>query len=275
MRRISTLAAAAMLCSFTLGQLGSPPSAHAGGKLRFDWATAKPPKHFLGGGGTINFVFKLKGTGYRNLRIDIIRLGSERVRIIPLRGVPAGHRYVQRWNGLNVRGKPAKAGTYVFKVKNTNGKRISLKKVPGKRSMGYYPYKFPVRGVHTYGDGLGAPRKGHTHQGQDVFAPCGTPLVAPRGGRVQYRGYQGAAGHYLVLDMWHTKMDAVFMHLRGKSPLAAGRKVRTGKTIGWVGQSGNASGCHLHFELWSSPGWYEGGRFLNPTRKLRRWDSWS
>jgi murein DD-endopeptidase MepM/ murein hydrolase activator NlpD len=274
MRRYSTVAWAAVALAVCLGTLGNPAPAEAG-KLRFHWATAKPSKFFLGGGGTINFGFKLKGTGTRNLRIDIIRLGSERVRIIHLRGVPAGRRYIQRWNGRNVRGKPVKRGTYLFKVKNVHGKRISLRGIPGKRTMGYFPYKFPVRGRHYYGDGIGAPRRGHRHQGQDIFAACGTRMVAPRGGRVQYKGFQGAAGHYLVLDMWHTRMDAAFMHLRGPSPLRTGDKIKTGRLIGYVGQSGNASGCHLHFELWSGPGWYEGGHFLNPTRKLRKWDSWS
>jgi murein DD-endopeptidase MepM/ murein hydrolase activator NlpD len=51
--------------------------------------------------------------------------------------------------------------------------------------------------------------------------------------------------------------------------------VRTGQRIGEVGETGNASGCHLHFEIWSAPGWYEGGNFLNPTKKLKRWDKWS
>ena len=41
---------------------------------------------------------------------------------------------------------------------------------------------------------FGAGRSGHTHQGQDVMADCGLPLVAARGGRVQYTGTDGATG---------------------------------------------------------------------------------
>ncbi len=38
---------------------------------------------------------------------------------------------------------------------------------------------------------FGAARSGHTHQGQDVMADCGMPLVAARGGTVQYSGFGG------------------------------------------------------------------------------------
>jgi murein DD-endopeptidase MepM/ murein hydrolase activator NlpD len=49
-------------------------------------------------------------------------------------------------------------------------------------------------------------------------------------------------------------------------------RVYTGQPLGEVGESGNAHGCHLHFELWSAPGWYNGGRALDPLPELRRWD---
>jgi murein DD-endopeptidase MepM/ murein hydrolase activator NlpD len=42
-----------------------------------------------------------------------------------------------------------------------------------------------------------------------------------------------------------------------------------------VGESGNASGCHLHYEMWSPPGWYEGGTFMDPAPYLKAWDKYS
>jgi murein DD-endopeptidase MepM/ murein hydrolase activator NlpD len=109
-----------------------------------------------------------------------------------------------------------------------------------------------------------------------VFADCGTPLEAARGGKVQFNGYHGAAGNYIVIDGKKTGRDYAYMHLKRKSEFGKGEKVKTGEQIGQVGETGNASGCHLHFEMWSPPGWYEGGNFLRSvTKQMKKWDRWS
>jgi murein DD-endopeptidase MepM/ murein hydrolase activator NlpD len=137
---------------------------------------------------------------------------------------------------------------------------------------------FPVRGKHDFGGAgaaFGSGRVGHSHQGHDVFAACGTPLVAARGGTVQVKKYHSAAGNYLVIDGDGTGVDYAYMHLAEPSPFEAGDKVVTGQRIGSVGDTGDAVGCHLHFEMWTAPGWYEGGRPFDPLRALKAWDSWS
>jgi murein DD-endopeptidase MepM/ murein hydrolase activator NlpD len=135
---------------------------------------------------------------------------------------------------------------------------------------------FPVQGPHDYGGAgsrFGAGRAGHSHQGQDVFARCGTPLVAARGGTIQFEESHPAGGHYVVIDGDGTGVDYAYMHLVEPSPFDVGDTVRTGQRIGSIGDSGNAHGCHLHFELWSAPGWYQGGRPFDPLRALKAWDS--
>jgi murein DD-endopeptidase MepM/ murein hydrolase activator NlpD len=122
---------------------------------------------------------------------------------------------------------------------------------------------------------FGAGRVGHTHQGQDTFAKCGTRLVAARGGRVKYSGYERNAGYYIVIDGSMTGIDYAYMHLAEHSPFRTGDRVYTGQRIGSVGDTGDAVGCHLHFELWSAPGWYSGGHPFDPLPSLRAWDSWS
>jgi murein DD-endopeptidase MepM/ murein hydrolase activator NlpD len=131
-------------------------------------------------------------------------------------------------------------------------------------------HTFPVPARHTYGDGVGA---GRGHQGQDVWAKCGKPVLAARAGRIQFRDSDGSAGNYLVIDGRNTRVDYVYMHLRRSGLARRNERISTGEQIGKVGSSGNASGCHLHFELWTGPGWYEGGHFMRSvTKHLRRWD---
>ena len=134
---------------------------------------------------------------------------------------------------------------------------------------------FPVRGPHNYGGSgsrFGAPRSGHTHQGQDVAAAQGTDLVAVHSGKVAYRQYQaGGAGHYLVIH-GNDGADSVYMHMARRPIVAPGEQVRAGERIGPVGTTGSSTGPHLHFELWTQH-WYAGGRAYDPLRKLQRWDS--
>jgi len=191
--------------------------------------------------------------------------------------VEPGQRQTQTWGGKARRKRTAKSGRYLFRVRARRGALAERSSAEGRRSFGFYDHVFPVRGKHRYGDGIGARRRGHRHQGQDVFARCGASLVAARAGKVQYKGYQGGgAGRYVVVDGRKTGRDYVYMHLKGKADVRTGERVRTGQRIGAVGDSGNASGCHLHFEIWSKPGWYDGGRYLRSvTKKLRRWDRWS
>lgn len=135
---------------------------------------------------------------------------------------------------------------------------------------------FPVRGTHDYGGAaarFGADRGGRSHKGHDVFAECGTPLTAVEGGKVVYSGYQSAAGNYIVIKGDGTKRDYVYMHMQQPAAFKTGETLATGAPIGNVGETGRAQGCHLHFELWTAPGWYNGGRALDPLPFLKQWDA--
>jgi murein DD-endopeptidase MepM/ murein hydrolase activator NlpD len=127
---------------------------------------------------------------------------------------------------------------------------------------------FPVAGPHTLGDGFGAARSGHSHQGQDIFAACGTPLVAISRAKVKWVSYQGSAGNYVVIRNKKLHQDYFYAHLATRAPVRKGQIVQPGQQIATVGQTGNAQGCHLHFELWLGK-WYRGGHPVNPLPYLQ------
>ena len=89
---------------------------------------------------------------------------------------------------------------------------------------------------------------------------------------MQANKYQSAAGNYVVIDGKGKLEDMAYMHLRRRSHLRQGQKVRAGERIGGVGDTGDATACHLHFEIWSNPGWYEGGSPEDPAPRLHHWD---
>ena len=129
---------------------------------------------------------------------------------------------------------------------------------------------FPVRAPHSYGDGLGA---GRGHQGQDILANCDKRIVAARPGRVRVKDYDAAgAGYFVVVRRRGKRADDVYMHMKRRLAVREDERVRAGELIGRVGSTGRSTACHLHFEIWSSPGWYEGGAPRDPEPKLRRWD---
>ena len=132
---------------------------------------------------------------------------------------------------------------------------------------------FPIRGHHDMGQ---TPANrfggGRGHQGQDMFAACGTPLVAVRDTTVQFEAYQDRAGNYVVLQDAAGRSYA-YMHMRDRALVRKGETVVAGEQIGYVGETGRATGCHLHFELWTAPGWYSGGHAIDPLPQLRAWEA--
>lgn len=102
----------------------------------------------------------------------------------------------------------------------------------------------PVRGSFT--DDYGDPRSGgRSHTGIDIFAPTGTPVVAVKSGSlVLESGGAGGNAAYLNAGDGNTYYYAHFSSYAGP-----GRQVAQGEVVGYVGQTGNASTPHLHFEI--------------------------
>jgi murein DD-endopeptidase MepM/ murein hydrolase activator NlpD len=277
---------------------GTPDPAPAAGTLRLLAAKTWPRKSFYYGARSPRLRYEIGSDQAANdLRIDVIGPGGEIVATFYRNDVAPETPDRVTWDGSVAGGRPAPNGRYGFRIAPQSGdpaaqqsldrsiqeakRRASSSASPSTSfSLGFalYGYAFPILGPHDYGgpEGrFGAARAGHTHEGQDVMAACGTPLIAARGGTVQYSSYQSAAGNYLVIDGKGTGMDFMYAHLAEPSPLRTGEPVRTGQPIGIVGQTGDATACHLHFEIWIPPGWYEGGSPIDPLPFLERWDRYS
>ena len=128
---------------------------------------------------------------------------------------------------------------------------------------------FPVRGKHQYWDGFGA---GRGHTGQDIGADCGTRIEAAQTGRVVQVARDGSGyGNYAVVNVKGMNKADFYAHMKGRAVPEEGTTVQEGERMGRVGQTGNAVGCHLHFEYWK--GSYPGGEpTARVTKVLRYWD---
>ena len=143
---------------------------------------------------------------------------------------------------------------------------------------------FPVVGQTAFTDDFGAPRGSRSHQGNDLMAARGTPVVAVEAGVVRKHrtgwggdcmlyldGRSGTTYYYIHLNNDLTRRnDNRASDCRNGVAYAPGlratQRVRAGQLIGYVGDSGNADGGspHLHFELHP-----EGGGAVSPYRWLK------
>ena len=87
------------------------------------------------------------------------------------------------------------------------------------------------------------------HSGIDYAAPTGTPIMAPADGVVSFAGVKGGYGNAIMLN--HRKgMETLYGHMSAfVSGVSAGKSVKAGDVIGFVGSTGRSTGPHLHYEV--------------------------
>lgn len=144
--------------------------------------------------------------------------------------------------------------------------QINLAVLAAGSDIVIHGFVFPVGTPHSFGDSFGAPRMigtqyAHAHQGTDIFAPMGTPVLACERGIVSKIGTDVLGGNKL----WLKGESGTFYYYAHLSAFAAGLQdgqvVDPGTVVGYVGDTGNARGGspHLHFEIHP-----EGGAAVNP-----------
>ena len=130
----------------------------------------------------------------------------------------------------------------------------------------------PLIGKPDYGtaeNAFGAARDGHVHEGQDILAPAGTPLVAVTEGVIAETGTDGSEGNYVYLYDRGRDRTYVYMHMIEPATVSAGDEVKAGQRLGAVGCTGSCWGDHLHFEIRDGRG--IGGSAHDPLPELRDW----
>jgi len=119
----------------------------------------------------------------------------------------------------------------------------------GSGSYGPNPLSFcPVASPHAFGDSFGAPRRfDGPHAGVDILSPMGTPVVAPYSGRFQQNHNSLGGNAYILTGSMGWAYGA---HMSAYAFSAPSANVTAGEVIGYVGNTGDASGgpTHLHFE---------------------------
>jgi murein DD-endopeptidase MepM/ murein hydrolase activator NlpD len=109
-------------------------------------------------------------------------------------------------------------------------------------------FRWPLGNVaHNVGSPFGA-RDGRAHEGIDLPAPTGTPVLAAADGEVVYAG-DGIRGYGNLVVLQHPgDLLTVYAH-NSALFVTQGQAVRAGDRVAAVGQTGRATGPHLHFEV--------------------------
>ena len=166
-----------------------------------------------------------------SLAVPAMRLPLDTISVTSGFGVRADP-FEQPRNGL---GAPSRLGTVGASTNVATARGIALGLAPG-------PGKSANRGGATF----------LMHNGVDLLAPTGAPVLAASDGTVVGAAPNAGYGNWIRID--HAQNVAtVYGHLSAFAPgISAGTKVRRGEVIGFVGNTGRSTGPHLHFEVISN-----------------------
>ncbi len=113
-------------------------------------------------------------------------------------------------------------------------------------------YSWVSQGYHSY------------HKADDIASFSGTRVVPMRSGKVVFAGWKKNCGGYQVYVSHGNGLYSAYYHLRSES-VSRGQWVSKSKTtLGRVGETGCATGPHLHFEVWRGLPWSSGSYRVKP-----------
>lgn len=153
-------------------------------------------------------------------------------------------------------GEKINAGTTVFvpgakmneaALQEINGD-LFIRPIRGRFTSAYGWRRSPITGARSF------------HRGIDLAAPTGTPIGAGMAGRVTSVGYSPVFGNYVIISH-HSNYRTLYAHMSSVRT-RTGAYVSTGQTVGYVGNTGQSTGPHLHFEV------YKNGVTVNPLQLM-------
>jgi len=160
-------------------------------------------------------------------------------------------------------GEFVKSGSILYAHMSVNGREISLYKFGDDKDYGYFDtnaksvekalMKTPINGARL-SSSFGVrkhPILGYNkmHRGTDFAAPMGTPIMASGSGVVTRAKWCGAGGNCVKIKH-NSTYETVYAHMsKFAKGIKAGKKIRQGQIIGYVGSTGMSTGPHLHYEV--------------------------
>ena len=186
-------------------------------------------------GDTFDIIFEQKTTA------GGLELGDKKILYI---GLNIGKKQFHRYNWTDGNGNEL-----FFNPRGQSAEKELLKKPIKGRPRVSSPYGWrthPVLMARIF------------HSGVDLAIAKGTPIVAGGDGIITQLGRKGAYGKYIRIR--HSNgFQTAYGHMNGyKNNLKVGSKVKRGDVIGYIGQTGRATGPHLHYEVWKN------GKTVNP-----------
>ena len=166
-------------------------------------------------------------------------------------------------NYLDEFGKFIKSGSILYAHMEVNGREISLYKFGSDKDYGYFDIngksvekalmKTPVNGARLSSPfGMRKhPIQGFNkmHTGTDFAAPMGTPIMASGTGTITRAKWCGGGGNCIKIKH-NSTYETIYAHMKNFAKgMKAGKKVRQGQVIGYVGSTGLSTGPHLHYEV--------------------------
>ena len=155
----------------------------------------------------------------------------------------------------------AKENTEIDSLCETTVAKIKEQKRKERATInGVYIAVVPVRGNITSRFGSREAIRDHSHKGLDIAAKTGTPIKAAADGKIKYADTMSGYGNLIIID--HGNGITTYYGHCSKLYKKEGQKVKAGDVIAAVGNTGNSTGSHLHFEI------RKNGVYVNPANYL-------